>query len=238
MHPLDNPVWHALHGPQCHVAELDDLAARYLPEVSRFGAFPEPPGPPHWAAMERLIGPGGVVIVTGYTGSPPEGWGVEYDGIGVQMTGEGVSTTPSKGPDGRPEVDVVALGGADAAEMLELVELARPGPFAPRTWLLGGYVGVRRDGTLVAMAGQRFRPPGCTEISAVATHPDHRREGLGELLVQAVVTGVVARGDVPMLHVAADNAGAVRLYESLGFTHRGHVRFIAARAPGDPTGRR
>ena len=48
MHPLDNPVWGALHGPQREVAESDGLAARYLPEVSPFGAFPEPPGPEHW----------------------------------------------------------------------------------------------------------------------------------------------------------------------------------------------
>ena len=71
MHPLDNPVWEALRGPQRDVAESNGLAARYVPEVSSFGAFPEPPRPDHWDAMVQLIGPGQVVILTGHTGNPP-----------------------------------------------------------------------------------------------------------------------------------------------------------------------
>jgi ribosomal protein S18 acetylase RimI-like enzyme len=236
MHPLDNPVWDALHGPQREVAESGGLAARYLPEVSPFGAFPEAPGPEHWDAMAHLAGPGGVVILTGHTGTPPDGWGVEYDGTGVQMTGEALAAWPSEVAALRPDVHVAPLGAPDSPAMVELVELARPGPFSPRTWELGGYVGVRVDGELVAMAGQRFRPTGWCEISAVATRPDHRRQGLGEHLVRVVAAGIVARGEVPMLHTAADNADAIRLYQSMGFTRRKLVRFVAARAPGDPAG--
>ena len=236
MHPLDNPAWVALQGPQRHVAETGDLAARYLPEVSPFGAFPEPPGPEHWRAMADLVGPGGIVILTGHTGTPPEGWGVEYDGEGVQMTGEVLVAGPAEVAALRSDRWVLPLGEADAADMVELVELARPGPFSPRTWELGGYVGVRVDGELVAMAGQRFRPTGWCEISAVATHPDHRRQGLGEWLVRAVAVGIAARGEEPMLHTAVDNTDAIRLYEAMGFTRRKLVRFVAARAPGDPDG--
>jgi len=233
MHPLDNPVWGALHGPQREVAESGGLAARYRPAISPFGAFPEPPGPEHWEAMERLVGPGGVVILTGQLATPPPGWGIEYDGTGVQMTGEALADRPSDVAPLRPDIDVVPLGGPDSADMVDLVALARPGPFSPRTWELGGYVGVRRDGRLVAMAGQRFRPGGWCEISAVATHPDHRRRGLGAHLVRVVAAGIVGRGEVPLLHAAADNTDAIRLYESMGFTHRRSVRFVATRAPGD-----
>jgi ribosomal protein S18 acetylase RimI-like enzyme len=236
MHPLDNPVWDALYGPQSAVAETSGLAARYRPEISPFGAFPEPPGPGHWRAMADLVGPGGVVIVTGQTGTPPDGWGVEFDGMGMQMTGEAIDAQPSDGAALRPDQRLLHLGESDAADMVTLVELARPGPFSPRTWELGGYVGVRVKGELVAMAGQRFRPTGWCEISAVATHPDHRRQGLGEYLVRAVGAGIVARGEVPLLHVAADNTIAIRLYEVMGFTHRKLVRFVAVRAPDDPTG--
>lgn len=234
MHPLDNPVWDALHGPQREVAESGGLAARYLPVVSPFGAFPEPPGPEHWDAMERLVGPGGVVIVTGHTATPPDGWGVEYDGVGVQMTGEALADRPSDVAALRPDLRVVPLGGPDSADMVELVALARPGPFSARTWELGGYVGVHRDGRLVAMAGQRFRPVGWCEISAVATNPEYRRQGLGDHLVRVVAAGVVGRGEVPVLHAAADNTDAIRLYEAMGFTHRKLVRFVATRAPGRP----
>ena len=232
MDPLDNPVWDALHGTQRAVAESVGPAARYLPEVSPFGAFPEPPGPQHWDAMAELVGPGGVVILTGHTGTPPDGWDVEYDGTGAQMTGEALADTPAEVAALRPDVRVAQLGEADAAAMVDLVALARPGPFAPRTWELGGYVGVHRDGQLVAMAGQRFRPSGWCEISAVATHPEHRRQGLAELLVRVVAAGTVARGEVPLLHAAVDNTSAIRLYETMGFTHRALVRFVAVRVPG------
>jgi ribosomal protein S18 acetylase RimI-like enzyme len=233
MHPLDNPVWDALHGPQREVAETCDLAARYVPEVSPFGAFPGPPGLEHWEAMARLVGPGHVVILTGHTGTPPEGWGVEFDGTGVQMTGETLGASPAEVAARRPDLDVVPLGGPDSAAMVELVALTRPGPFTPRTWELGGYVGVYSDGQLVTMGGQRFRPSGWCEISAVATHPDYRRRGLGEHLVRVVAAGIVARGQSPLLHASADNTGAIRLYEAMGFTHRSLMRFMAVRAPGD-----
>lgn len=234
MHPLDNPVWDALHGPQRDMSDTGDLAARYRPEISLFGAFPESPGPEHWRAMADLVGPGGVVIVTGHTGAPPDGWSTEYAGVGVQMTGEAIDAASAEVAALRPELPLVPLGDADAHDMVELVELARPGPFSLRTWELGGYIGVRVEGRLVAMAGQRFRPTGWCEISAVATHPDHRRQGLAAYLVRVVASTIVARGEVPLLHAAADNTDAIRLYEAMGFTHRRLARFMAVRAPGRP----
>lgn len=236
MHPLDNPVWNALHGSQNHVAETSELAARYRPEISSFGAFPESPGPEHWRAMAELIGPGGVVIVTGPTGTPPQGWSTEYAGDGVQMTGEAIDASPAEVTALRPELRTLPLGRADTADMVQLVELARPGPFSSRTWELGGYIGVRADRQLAAMAGQRFRPSGWCEISAVATHPDHRRQGLAAFLVRVVAAGIVARGEVPLLHAAVDNIDAIRLYEAMGFTRRRVARFVAARAPGGHDG--
>ena len=233
-HLLDNPVWDALGGPQRAVALRDDLAAHYLPDISSFGAFPEPPEDRHWAAMADLVGPGGRVIVTGPTGTPPDGWAVEFDGVGVQMTGEALDGTPDQVAATRPDLAVEPLGDADAEAMAGLVDLARPGPFSSHTHTLGGYVGVRADGRLVAMAGQRFRPTGWCEISAVATHPAYRRRGLGEHLVRMVAAGIVDRGERPLLHASADNAGAIRLYEAMGFTHRARVRFLATRVPGDP----
>ena len=116
--------------------------------------------------------------------------------------------------------------------MLALVAEAQPGPFLPRTVEFGGYLGVRRRGRLVAMAGERLRPPGFAEISAVATATDHRHQGLGELLVRAVVASVHARGEVPFLHASSENTVAVRLYDRLGFTLRREVSFLVLEAPG------
>ncbi len=146
------------------------------------------------------------------------------------MTGEAVDVDRQVDvPEG---AEIVRLGADDVTDMLELVALARPGPFAPATWELGGYVGVRRGGRLVAMAGERMRPVGWAEISAVATHPDHRRQGLGELLVRVVAAGIRARDEQPLLHVSVDNVSAIRLYEAMGFVGRRTVRFLSVQVPG------
>jgi predicted GNAT family acetyltransferase len=115
--------------------------------------------------------------------------------------------------------------------MLALVALTAPGPFAPRTVELGRYIGVRDDGALVAMAGERLHVDGHREISAVCTHPDHRGRGLAEALVRDVVAGVAARGEVPILHVEQKNVTAIRLYERLGFAIRRPIEAAVLEAP-------
>ena len=114
---------------------------------------------------------------------------------------------------------------------LDLVARTRPGPFRARTHTMGRYLGVRLGGALIAMAGQRVNPPGWSEISAVCTDPDHRGKGLAGRLVQAVAATVRDESDVPFLHVAGFNTGAIRLYEALGFTHRREMIFSALRTP-------
>ncbi|WP_442874812.1 GNAT family N-acetyltransferase [Amycolatopsis sp. NBC_00345] len=127
---------------------------------------------------------------------------------------------------------VVRLGEADVPEMLDLVARAQPGPFLPRTVFLGTYLGIRHEGALVAMAGERLHPPGWTEISAVCTDPAFRGRGLAARLVRAVGAGIRARGETPFLHAAASNVNAIRLYESLGFRLRREMIFSALQVPG------
>jgi predicted GNAT family acetyltransferase len=113
--------------------------------------------------------------------------------------------------------------------MLQLVERTQPGPFLPRTIEMGTYLGVRHQGRLVAMAGERLRPPGWTEISAVCTDPVVRNQGIGSRLVRAVAADLRERGDRPFLHAAATNTSAIRLYLSLGFVLRRTVTFTILR---------
>ena len=115
--------------------------------------------------------------------------------------------------------------------MTDLVTRTEPGPWRPRTVEFGGYVGVRDRGALVAMAGERMRPPGFTEVSAVCTEPEYRGRGLAGGLTRVVAAAIAARGDRPMLHASAHNAGAVRLYESLGFRQTRPMVAMALRAP-------
>lgn len=118
---------------------------------------------------------------------------------------------------------VEQLGARDAAEMQALAELTKPGPFRSETHRLGTFWGIRDDGRLVAMAGERMKMPGLSEVSGVCCHPDARGLGYGRLLSRLVMGRMVARGEQPFLHAYADNEAAIGLYEQLGFTLRSRM---------------
>jgi predicted GNAT family acetyltransferase len=130
-----------------------------------------------------------------------------------------------------PAFEIVGLGEADAAEMLALATLTKPGPFFERTHELGDFVGVKVDGRLAAMAGERLKVPGYTEVSGVCAHPEHRGRGYAAALMERVAAGIRARGETPILHTYADNAGAIALYERLGYRTRTEVIVTALQQP-------
>jgi predicted GNAT family acetyltransferase len=107
--------------------------------------------------------------------------------------------------------------------MLALATLTKPGPFLPRTHELGQFWGVKENGRLIAMAGERMKLPGFTEVSGVCTHPDFRGRGLAGVLSRVVATHIMNRGETPFLHAYAANRPAISLYESLGFRLRCNV---------------
>ncbi len=121
------------------------------------------------------------------------------------------------------ELDVAELGVADVAEMMDLTALTKPGPFNRRTHELGTYLGIRRGGKLVAMAGERLKVPGHTEVSAVCTHPDHTGHGYARILMMEVMRRIRRRGETPFLHVREDNVRAIELYRRLAFETRAQV---------------
>lgn len=223
MHPLDDPIRHSLEGVHARFAERRGRVIRYSPEVATFMAFPADPGPTDWADAAKLAGPGGTVSLTDTDATPPADWNVLTGVGGVQLLGENVETAP--------DPEAVMLTADDVPEVLALVEATRPGPFRLRTIELGTYLGIRRQGRLVALAGERLHPPGYTEISAVCTDVDHRGQGLATRLVRAVAHGIRQRGEIPFLHAAATNSSAIRLYESLGFTLRRRREFRSAVVP-------
>jgi ribosomal protein S18 acetylase RimI-like enzyme len=223
--PLDNPVWHALTGPQAVHAEGGAVARRFPAAISPFAAVPDEPAGPSWSELAALHEPGvGTWLFRTAPLEIPDGWDVEWAGAGHQM----VATDEVADLDapGSP------LGPGDAGEMVDLVERTRPGPFGPRTVELGGYVGVRVDGRLVAMAGERLRLPGHAEVSAVCTDPAFRGRGLAAALTAQVARTIAGRGEIPILHVAHGNDGARRVYERLGFTTRATIHVQALRPPG------
>jgi len=232
MHELDNPVWWSLNGRQRALGSATALAARFDPEISPFGGLADGDDPARWEDLALLAGPGSVVGLTGDNGPPPTSWTVLRTLAGLQMVGDRIDPR-APGSDRRdaPRDLLVPLGADDVPDMLELVARTKPGPFLARTVEFGGYVGICRDGLLIAMAGERMRPSGHTEVSAVATDPDHRRQGLAELVVRKVVAGIIDRGETPFLHAEASNSGAIRLYQSIGFSVRRQVTFTILRSP-------
>ncbi|MFJ6737737.1 GNAT family N-acetyltransferase [Streptomyces sp. NPDC091279] len=223
-HPLDNPALAALTGLHAHFAERHRRILRYPVDVTPWIALPEDMDARDWADVAALTGPGAEVPLLGFHGRVmPDDWEILWHMDGVQFVDDGL--------DAAPEPEAVRLGPADVPEILDLVARTRPGPFLPRTIELGTYLGIRRDGVLAAMAGERLRPPGWTEISAVCTDPAFRGEGLARRLILAVAHGIRERGETPFLHTGADNTNAIRLYEKLGFRLRRTTAFLAARAP-------
>ena len=225
-HPLDHVAWSSLTGPHAALANGAGRARRYRAELSPFAALaPERDGRA-WDDLRAAVAAGETIVVFGdtpLTGALPAGWEMAGEGAGVQMTATDAVL-------GTPDPEAVALGAGDVPEMLALVARTKPGPFTARTRELGTYLGLRRDGRLVAMAGERMHPAGWTEISAVCTDPEVRGQGLAARLVLAVAHGVRARDETPFLHAAASNTSAIGLYGALGFTHRANMVFSAVRA--------
>ncbi|MFD7280756.1 GNAT family N-acetyltransferase [Streptomyces sp. NPDC059862] len=226
---LDNAVWAALAGPHARFAERVGRAARYPADVYAFAAVADPADPATWADLHALAGPATIVRINGVE-NVPAGWDVVGGGRGVQLVDTALRAEPA------PEA--VLLGPGDVPEILELVARTRPGPFLARTVALGTYLGIRHRGRLIAMAGERLRVPGWTEISAVCTDPAHRGRGLATRLVRAVAAGIRDRGDTPFLHAAATNTRAIQLYESIGFTLRRRTTILQVRTPGTDRGTR
>lgn len=217
---LDRPVWSALEGGHRHLALGGPLAKRYPREIGPFAALADD-SPQAWEALAALLLPGEAAMLV--TATAP-------------VRAPGLSLTPLD-----PVLQMVAtrdlapatlsfsvLGEADAPEMRELAGLTNPGPFAQRTHELGEFLGVRAGGRLAAMAGERMRPDGAVEVSAVCVHPEHRGQAYARHLLAERTRRIMAQGNQPFLHVYPSNRGAIALYESLGYVVRRQLHLTRA----------
>jgi ribosomal protein S18 acetylase RimI-like enzyme len=215
---LDNPVWNALSTTHASFAEGDEDAKRYRVDVSPLAATRDQ-SLECYQSLAKLLGPGGqsalcLVTVTEF----PFGWIIVRSAPNLQMVWNG--TVP---PQAKHSFDDLNISQID--EMLELTKLNNLRRFRKRAPELGSYIGMHRSGHLVAMAGEGFQFPGYAEISAVCTHPDYRGRAYASSLVSALVRKITGRGQIPFLHVHKENAGAIRVYEKLGFKTRRDMTF-------------
>jgi len=213
MHPLDHPVWHALTTRQAALAEGGALARRYPSDIAPFADMPDM-SPQSLAALGALMSPSDYAVL--FTPEPVNA-PAEFKTL-LAKTGEQMIRMPAESSGGT--ADIVTLGADDVAAMMELTKLTNPGPFAARTHELGTFLGVKIDGRLVAMAGERMKPAVYTEITAVCVHPDFRGRGYAQMLLGAVARQISARGEIPFLHVFSDNDSAIALYRRQGMEIR------------------
>lgn len=224
MHDLDRPVWASLATFHASLAEGDERARRYVRDVNLFASARDD-APDAQAALASLVRPGEHVYVLQVPAiqMPP--------GLRAAKSGRGLQMVAARPVSAEHDDEIEPLTDVDAPEMLALALLTEPGPFLPRTNHMGRFLGIRRDGRLAAMAGERLRFPGHTEVSGVCTHPDFRGQGLARRLSAAVTAGIQQRGDRAFLHVWTINTPAITLYGGLGFEIRAEVDVAVLERP-------
>ena len=231
MHDLDRPVWASLTTFHAPLAEGDERARRFVRDVNVFASARDDSADAQ-AKLAALVLPGEQVYLLQVPAiAAPPALRAARTGTGLQMVA--TRRLPAEGG-GDDEVEL--LSDADAPEMVSLAAATEPGPFLARTHQMGRFLGIRRQGRLAAMAGERMRFPGHTEVSGVCTHPDFRGQGLARRLSAAVTAAIQQRGDRAFLHVWSTNAPAIALYRGLGFEVRAEVNVaVLERAAGDQT---
>ncbi|WP_168791617.1 GNAT family N-acetyltransferase [Paraburkholderia aromaticivorans] len=212
---LDRPIWAALTTKQAHLGYGDGLARRYHPDVAPFAALASET-PAAYQALLQLLLPHeqAVVLRSDEPIGPIDGLQMTHAGVIHQM----IARHHEAGS--VDDHEVIRLGDADAKDMLALAQKTKPGPFGKRTGEMGNYIGIREQGRLIGMAGERMRVDGYVEISAVCVDEDYRGHGLAGRLIKVLRREIEQRGDTPFLHVFSDNASAIGLYERLGFALR------------------
>ena len=225
-HPLDRPIWSALTTRQAGISERADGAVRLRRDIGVFAAAADASAESRSALTMLDYSDDGLWLLERDAVVPPPGLIVHHRAPCVQMVAHRLDMRAS-------DIAFDNLTDADATQMFALARLCEPGPFFEHTNRMGRFIGVRHEGRLIAMAGERLQPEGYTEVSGVCTHPHHRGRGYAAALMRIVAARILARDEVPFLHSYASNAGAIALYEALGFRNRASIMLtVLTRATG------
>lgn len=211
---LDQPIWSALTTTQAHLGYGNHLARRYDTDVAPFAALASETAE-SYEALAQLLSPRERVLLKTFDPlGAIKGFHTNEIGFLHQMVLADQKAQITEDP------KIVTLNAKDISDILALVARTKPGPFGRRTLEMGNYIGVRDNGLLVAMAGERIHFDGHVEISAVCVDPDCRGKGFARRLVLALSARIAHQNMTPFLHVLADNASAIGLYKNMGFEVR------------------
>ena len=220
---LDNPVWSCLTTRHAHLAMGGRLASRYPGEFSPLGGIPAAAAE-NVDALQALVGVGEDLSVAGeYVSELPSSWETQLRIRVAQMIRRERAPLPES------SAQISVLSSADVGDMLALVDLTHPGPFRDRTIELGTFLGIRRHGRLLAMAGERMWVGNYREVSGICTHPEAQRLGFARALMSHLINRMLKAGQTPFLHVDSTNERAMALYEALGFVRRAAFPLVHAK---------
>jgi len=228
MHPdhslLKDPFYNALHTTQKPLAMGTERIKKFPADVLPFVGLKEYDGnilheiEPFMQANEE-------VFIKDLFTNIPANWAVLNHVPVMQM----VCTKPSEITITQ---DIQLLCENDYGELFSVVDLVQPGYFKPNTHLLGKYYGIRKNGALVAVAGERLKITGFIEVSAVCTMPGHTGKGYAQQLMALLINQIFNAGNIPFLHVLATNTRAITLYKYLHFYKSMNFPLIKAKMVG------
>lgn len=226
-HVLDNPAWNALNSEHAGFAMGSARAKRYRPGTVPFVACRNPQAEGIVELMPWMAA-GETFFAIGVLPPLPQHWQLEHELPCAQMLLKKIQPPSKK----HEPVTIELLGENDADDMYTLINLVQPGYYNKDTHQLGTYYGIRQNGVLAAMAGERMRTTGFSELSAIATHPDYTGRGYAQRLIEHLCHAHAAKGIASYLHVALTNERALRLYEHMGFETRREISFYKIRHLG------
>jgi len=205
-----NPVWHALQTKHRHLAISDGEACRYPADVAPFVAVASP-SVSALQSLHSLLVPGEYVWLVGesYPRTPELSFAETLECLQMVLPDEVMPPVPA--------FEILPLTCANASEMVALTDVAFPAFFRSKTCDMGSYYGIRSNGELIAMGGERLILDGYPEISGVCTHPNHRGQGFAAGLIWHLAGNHRRDGAVSWLHVSASNHRAIELYSRMGF---------------------
>ncbi len=214
-HILDNPIYHSLISNHNQFAIGDSNALFYRREMASFAAFKDF-SEDNFNWLYRNHPDDGVFILFSISEIEiPIPWNLIAEIDMCQFVFEGVNLIKNEN-----KLDIQNLNNTHVEEIKALIALTKPGPFENKTLDFGNYIAFFEDNKLAAMNGQRFNPYQFREVSAVCTHPDFLGKGYAYELIVKQVNQILKQQEIPFLHVRADNAAAIKLYEKVGFRIR------------------